>query len=207
MSLKIDMKSIILIFTLWFGLSGSVMGSIVPPHFFTTIDKTINVMQEEIWKDVISYEGLYQVSNLGRVKSLKRNRVKKDRILKPQSNTDNYLMITLCSDRNRITRTIHQLVCESFLNHTPNGNTLVVNHKNFIRTDNRLDNLEIVSMRENGSKKQIKSSSKYVGVSWNKALNKWQSYVDINGKRIHIGYFQIEYDAHLAYKNKLQLND
>lgn len=52
-------------------------------------------MEEEIWKDIPEYEGLYQVSNYGRVKSLNYNRMGEERILKPFKNKFGYLLITL----------------------------------------------------------------------------------------------------------------
>ena len=163
---------------------------------------------QEIWKDIPNYEGYYQVSNLGNVKSLARfnnlgKRVK-ERVLKNLVNTTKgYLVVNLSKIGLVKTKQIHQLVAESFLNHKPNGHKLVVNHKNFNRQDNRVENLEIVTQRENANRAHIKSSSKYVGVSWHKGSKKWMSRIVINGKRKHLGYFFEEIEASNAYQNAL----
>lgn len=79
----------------------------------------------------------------------------------------------------------------------------MVNHKNFIRTDNRVDNLEIVTSRENTNQKHFKNSSQYIGVCWHKASEKWHSSIHIKGKLKYLGLFLTELEAHNAYQNKL----
>jgi len=154
-----------------------------------------------IWKPIKEFEGLYEVSNNGEIKSLWYG---KERILKATINTGGYLKVNLCKECKAKTRMIHQLVAESFLNHTPNGYKLVVNHINFIKTDNRVENLEIVTNRENTNRKHLKSNSVFTGVSWHKQKKKWQSQIVINGKQIHLGYFTTELEASEAYQNKLE---
>ncbi len=164
-------------------------------------------IQKEIYKDIPGYEGYYQVSDLGNVKSLERRvysggvgRVRRERILKPALVPVGYLKVVLQLNRIRKNKTIHQLVCMAFLGHKPNGYKLVVNHKNFIRTDNCLENLEIITQRENTDQKHLKSTSKYTGVYWNKGSKKWRSVIEINRKKKHLGYFTNEKEAHLAYQ-------
>jgi hypothetical protein len=97
----------------------------------------------EEWKDIQGYEGLYQISNFGRVKSLY---FKKTKILKPHS-TKGYLTVRLY--RNKIGKDfyIHCLVMDTF---NPNKDkTLERNHIDEDKTNNRLDNLEWVSHKEN----------------------------------------------------------
>lgn len=158
-------------------------------------------MKKEIWKDVIGYEGSYQVSNLGRVKSLKFNRKK---ILKPSVDSRGYLRVNFYKNKINFNRTIHQLVAESFLNHQPNGHKLVVDHINDNKSDNRLVNLQIISNRENVFKTQINYLSKYKGVSWNKLNKKWISRIYINGKHNYLGSFINEFDASQAYQTALK---
>ena len=155
--------------------------------------------QIEIWKTIPNYED-YQVSNLGRVKSL---RFGKEKILK-HSMAGNYEKLGLNKLKKAKTFKVHKLVAIAFLNHKQRGMFEVVNHINFNKTDNRLCNLEIVSARENTNKKHIKSSSKYTGVSWRKIDKKWVSQIYINGKIITLGYFNNEINASIAYENKLQ---
>lgn len=164
----------------------------------------------EIWKDVLDYEGYYQVSNFGRVKSLER-RVKwkasfttvREKVLKNRIDKHGYYFVLLCKNKTYINRTVHQLVAEAFLNHKPCGYKLVVNHKNFIVTDNNPDNLEIITQRENSNRKHLKSSSKYIGVSWHKSAKKWEACAYF-GKKIYIGLFNTENEAYQAYKEKIK---
>lgn len=158
----------------------------------------------EIWKDVIGYEGIYQVSNLGRVKSLGNDKNRKEKILKQRLGTKNYFMVGISKNCKQITKDVHQLVAESFLNHKPCGLKLVVNHIDFNTKNNNLNNLEIITHRENTNRKHIKSTSKYVGVCWDKVCNKWRSAITIRGKKIYLGLFENEFDAHLAYQNALK---
>jgi len=106
-------------------------------------------MKEEIWKDVKGYEGYYQVSNLGRVKSLNRidckNRRRYERILKPV-NKDGYLRVVLYKNSNKERKRIHRIVLETFVGI---NNYCEPNHINGIKTDNKLTNLEWVTHKEN----------------------------------------------------------
>ena len=189
------------------------IGVALPFHsieFFNTIDMN----NQEIWKDVKGYKGLYQASDLGNIKSLSRyvnhrcgKKIIKERILKPIVNHYGYLFVNLFKKGIKKTITVHQLVAIAFLNHTPNGHKLVCNHINFNKQDNRVENLEIVTNRENTNKKHLKSTSKYTGVSWDKPLKKWAAYIHINIKKVHLGYYTNEYDAHLAYQNALLIKN
>jgi len=164
----------------------------------------------EIFIDIKGYEGLYQISNLGRVKSLSKlvnNRygklsLKKEKILNPTL-SNGYPHLHLCKEGKSKTFLVHKLMASNFLNHNEKGNKLVVNHINFIRDDNRLENLEIITNRENTNLKHIESTSKFTGVSWNKLANKWTSYIRINGVKNHLGYFTDEAQASNAYNLKL----
>lgn len=98
---------------------------------------------EEIWKDIRGYDGFYEVSNLGRVRSYK---VRK-RLLKQHKNRYGYLMVTLRKNRKIKTYSTHRLVAESFL--IKIREDLQVNHKNGIKTDNMVQNLEWVTPLEN----------------------------------------------------------
>lgn len=96
---------------------------------------------EEIWRDIPNYDG-YQVSNLGRVKSKKK-------ILKPQTTKKGYLYISVYKGKKEIHRYIHRLVAQAFI---PNPNNLPqINHKNEIKADNRVENLEWCSPAYNNS--------------------------------------------------------
>ena len=108
----------------------------------------------EIWKDVLGYEGLYQVSNYGRVKSLERmvkhypsgEKVVSEILLKPY-NTIKYLQVGLCKDGVRKTYSVHRLVWMAFNGEIPEG--YEINHINEDKTDNRLENLSLMSHKDN----------------------------------------------------------
>ena len=161
----------------------------------------------EIWKDIIGYEGIYQVSSLGNVKSLERldstGRHLKGKLKKQSFDDKGYYQLSLSKNGVAKTRKVHQLVAESFLNHTKCGYNLVVNHINLNPQDNCIDNLEIVTQRDNANKKHIISTSKYTGVCWSKEKRKWRASINLKYKQSHLGYFNNEHEAHLAYKKAL----
>jgi hypothetical protein len=157
--------------------------------------------QIEIWKDIPGYEGHYQVSDLGNVKSLKFGI---ERILKKTKDTTGYLVCGIYKDGKMKKIGIHQLVTMAFLNHVPHRNKLVVNHKNFIRHDNRLENLEIVTNRENTNQLHLPSISIYTGVFWNKETKKWNSGLRLKSKYIHLGVFDTEKEASEYYQNAVK---
>lgn len=170
------------------------------------------VWKTEEWRNIINYEGSYHISDLGRIKSVfrfvksKNNtmRTNKEMILTQAKNKRGYLQIRLIIENKQKTRTVHQLVSESFLNHTPCGHKKVINHKNFIKTDNRKLNLEITTQRENSNRKHIKHTSQYTGVGWSKVSKKWRARIIINRQDKHLGTFINEIDAHNAYQEALE---
>lgn len=100
---------------------------------------------QEIWKDIVGYEGLYQVSNLGNVKSFKKD--KNGILLKPGKNTSGYLYVILYKNINKKCITIHRLVMLAFKKNI--FNKLEINHINGIKTDNTVENLEWCTCSEN----------------------------------------------------------
>lgn len=166
---------------------------------------------QEIWKDIPNYEGFYQVSNLGGLKSLEREvkhssgcfMVLKEKILRPNKNNRGYLVCTLCKSGKQKKFTIHQLVAITFLNHVICGYKLVVDHINNNPLDNRVENLQLVTQRENISKDKKGGTSKYTGVNWCKKSKKYRSDIRINGKKKFLGCFKNEYEAHLYYQYAL----
>jgi hypothetical protein len=107
-------------------------------------------LSKEIWKDIKGYEGLYQISNLGRVKALEKT-IKSGELYRIVSNykekilkvdlANGYLVVSLCKNGTIKKISTHRLVALSFIG----DSNLTVNHKNGIKTDNRIENLEWAS--------------------------------------------------------------
>ena len=170
-------------------------------------------MKEE-WKPIKGYEGLYEVSNMGRVKSLYYG---KDIILKQGMDHNGYMVLGLSKDGTRSTKKVHRLVATAFIRNT--NNYEVVNHKNGNKKDNTVDNLEwctssynikhayhnrlmntdaqkksVILYKKYGEYKSITEAAEALGVNkWglSRAIHKSQS---ING---FIGV--IEKDAYIRY--------
>ena len=103
----------------------------------------------EIWKDIKGYEGLYQVSNKGRVKSLNYRRTGKEKILSSSPNSYGYLIVGLCKNGKQKPFYIHRLVAEAFL--TNPNNLLEVNHKDENKENNHVENLEWCDRKYNNN--------------------------------------------------------
>ena len=110
----------------------------------------------EIWKDIPGFEGLYQVSDCGQVKSCDRvvensstksgKQTLKERILKPGLDKDGYHHVSLCKDGKRKEFRVHRLVALAFLD---GDNTLTVNHIDECKTNNHVSNLEYLTRGDN----------------------------------------------------------
>lgn len=165
-------------------------------------------IQEEIWKDIPSFEGLYQVSNLGNVKSLSRVVYKgcfksvtiKEKILRQEKTKIGYIRVSLSKDSVTTRFLLHRLVMHVFLH----ASTLQVDHKDEDKENNSFSNLRYVTGMQNKTfyheKRKDKTTSKFIGVYWNKTHKRWMSAISINGERKRLGYFKNEIDAHNAYQ-------
>lgn len=116
-------------------------------------------MTQEIWKPIKGYENLYEVSNLGNVKSLSRivkgvkygkyyEYVIQEKILKQNKDTKGYLLVKLNKDGVSKNKRVHRLVAESFLGDIYNKE---IDHLNTNKIDNRVENLRIVTSKENSN--------------------------------------------------------
>jgi len=156
----------------------------------------------EEWKTIIEYPN-YQVNNLGDIKSLRRLVVQKNRsfyikekILKPVLSNQGYFSVKLYNSPSSKTHIIHRLVGIYFI---PNPNDFtILNHIDGNKLNNHYTNLEWVTHRENDchAVDKTKTSSKYIGVSFNKISNKWYAYITFKNKSKSLGYFETELEAY-----------
>lgn len=153
----------------------------------------------ESWKDVEGYEGVYLVSSIGNIKSIRTGK-----LMKYQTSEKGYFRVGLSMKGCSENFAVHRIVAAAFI---PNpDNKSQVNHINGIKTDNRLENLEWCTNRENTSHyyKNKPKTSRFTGVSFNKREGKWFSQIFIRRKAFVIGRFASEIEAHQAYQNKLK---
>jgi len=107
----------------------------------------VESLEGEVWKDIEGFEGKYQVSNLGRVKSLNYNHTKKEKTIKGIVNSRGYVHIGLMKDKKNKTFNVHVLVAKAFI---PNPNNYpIINHKDEIKTNNKAENLEWCTQKYN----------------------------------------------------------
>jgi hypothetical protein len=151
-----------------------------------------NFKQIPDWQDYLIYDD-------GRIYSIKSKKM-----LKTSKNRRGYAGVTLRNKGKRLTTEVHKLVALCFLSHKYNK-THVVDHINNNKLDNRLDNLQIITHRENCVKDKKNGTSKYTGVYLTKS-GKYAAVIRNNRKKIHLGSFMTEIEASIAYENYLKLN-
>lgn len=154
-------------------------------------------MEQEIWKDIPNYEGTYQVSNLGRVRSVSHTvvnnknggkRTVQSRLLK-QEFRNGYLVVYFCKDRKRKQFSVHRLVAQAFCVN-PNNYT-VVNHIDFNKTNNNANNLEWCTQLQNtrysyknfrkamNDKKRRLQKGEMYGITYKKQCNRYEVYINL----------------------------
>lgn len=147
----------------------------------------------EEWRAVVGYEGYYEVSDLGRVRSVTRvsrngngSCTKRGTLMRQSVNSAGYSVVQLSRDGVRVSKTVSSLIGAAFL-----GAAEEVDHRNRQRSDNRLENLRPATARQNaantGPRRRNKSGFK--GVSPFKTRNCWRAVIFVDGKQRHLGYF------------------
>lgn len=165
---------------------------------------------EEIWKDVIGYEGLYKVSSIGRVMSMPRTWVSANGSVRSHDGKiisskgrGRYPRVILCKDGVVKHRNIHQLVAESFLNYDK-ASGLIIDHINNVSTDNRVENLQVVTYRHNITKDKKKKSTLPTGVTRTPSGKYKASIYYGRRQRVYLGVFDCPLMASLAYQNAIK---
>lgn len=144
----------------------------------------------EEWK---KFENI-EVSNLGHLKTRKF----KDCNYTGSTNSDGYNQVRV----GKKLYTVHRLVCHLFLN-IEYSDPRQVDHINGLRSDNRLENLRMVTPRQNSQNSLYHRNGGLIGTSYEKRRDRWVSYITLNGKQKFLGYFDTELEAHDAYLNAL----
>lgn len=168
--------------------------------------------KEEVWKDVVGYEGFYKVSNIGNVLSCERTTYLCDGRERPfseqvkglrRSNKGYYFCILYKNSKPK-NNLIHRLVATAFLPKNKLKESQI-NHKDGVRTNNDVSNLEWCTARENTCHRSfsLPKTSKYTGVFFRKDSGKWRSQIYLNKKKVNIGNFLTEEEAYVAYKEAL----
>ena len=142
----------------------------------------------EIWKDIKGFEGLYQISDLGNVKSLNYKRTKTEKILIPKKHNKGYLQVQLKNKDTNKTFTIHRLVAETFI---PNPNNYpCVNHKDENKQNNNVGNLEWVTYKGNNDYSKLLHPERYrqkiENEKYKRRLNNKVNQFDLKGNLIRV---------------------
>ena len=173
-------------------------------------------MQNEIWEPVKGYEGFYEASNLGRIKSLPRKVKHKiygemtvhGRIMKMRDDCHGYHALDLRGpNKERHNAKVYTLIAGAFLGEKPLGH--IVDHIDGNRRNDYADNLQYITPRENvckGLNCDLKKdkASKCRGVSWDEWNNGWVARIKKNGKSIFLGRYSNDAEAGRAYQHKLE---
>lgn len=146
------------------------------------------------WKSVKNYEGLYEVSNQGTVRSIRNNIVLKT------SGNRGYQRCILCNNGKQEIVSIHRLVYASFIGEL--NDSLVIDHIDGVKDNNRPENLQQIPTRQNTTKGK-KRLSGYAGVHWYKQIQKWGVEIQIENVRYFLGVFTDKLKASQKYEQTL----
>ena len=154
----------------------------------------------EEWRNVIGYEGLYLASNLGNIKSIKKNLILSSNKL----DKDGYVVVKLSKNGIKTLYFEHRIVCIAFWDNTENKKT--VNHKDFDKRNNSINNLEWATDKEQALHRHSKGGNTYNPnkcIYFSLRVNKWIAYATIDNKSKHIGHYIFRSDAVKARKKFL----
>jgi hypothetical protein len=156
---------------------------------------------KEIWKDIIGYETRYQISNMGRVKSIRKNYVGGVKYLKQKLEYNKYYFVTLFNGKKYSPHKIHRIVAKHFVDN-PNHLYTHVDHIDNNPKNNIYTNLRWCTLQQNSrfdNRKKPHHSSKYVGVHISKNRKKWKTDIRRGGNKIHLGTYNTEEEARDVY--------
>lgn len=171
---------------------------------------------EEIWVDIEDHEGIHQISNLGRVKALRKEvytpglnsknniAIRKEKFLKPCVNSSGYYCIRLIDNNGkRRNYKLHRLIAKAFISNP--FNLEIINHIDSNILNNSIENLEWVSARENVCHK-VRKDKKLIGIYKRSDGKAYVSQIVFDGKNIYLGSYKTEDEAYIARVN-FELNN
>jgi len=144
----------------------------------------------EIWKSIPEYDGMYEASNFGRIKSFHRG----DNVIKAYRNSLGYFVISLSKNKKKKTRYVHQLIAFTFLGERPFG--MVVDHIDGKPCNNNSDNLQYISQSENILKGSGARHCEFHGSYENKHSKGFVVKKHFRGKPRYLGTYDTEQEAH-----------
>jgi hypothetical protein len=150
----------------------------------------------EVFKELPGYPN-YLISNYGDVFSIYSGKKLKKMLIRKSG----YLVVNIYRDKFPESFLVHQLVAITFLQHEKCKQHRVVDHIDGNKQNNRLDNLQVISQRENSVKDKPKPKSGVTGVYWSTQNKKWQVRPRVSGKKILIGYFDCKETAGEIYRD------
>ena len=159
------------------------------------------------------FEGVYEIDKIGAINSVDRfiktstgTRFFKGKSLALSISSNGYKSVSLYVSGKRSSYLVHQLMAITFLNHTPCGYDKIIDHKDNNRLNNKLDNIQITTMRVNSNKDKTGYTSRFDGVSFDKACktNKWAACIYYKGRNKRLGHFKTEELASEAYQIALK---
>lgn len=169
-------------------------------EYFCEIDQVFKI---ERWVDIKGYEDKYQVSDLGRVKSMNYDNRLGEKVLLLQNLVKGHKGVRLYINGKAWNITVQVLVAIAFLGHVPCGHDVVVDHIDNVPYNNYYKNLQLVSSRINTTKDR---KSEHVGVHWCKNKSKWRAEIHIK-MPIFLGRYNDLEKAKKVYSNALKSVD
>ncbi len=161
-------------------------------------------MSKERWKDIPEFKG-YQISDLGRVRSIKRldsaGRKRKGKMLNHGLNKNGYIYIILCKEGKQYNRRISALVAAAFLGHDRTKTRDVISYKDGNKTNCKFNNLIIRTQKESiRASIKRKKKDKYIGINYVESRDKWIADIYLNKKSYKLGSFDTKEEAIQEYE-------
>lgn len=159
---------------------------------------------DEEWRAIPGYEGYYEASSLGRIKSLRRVIARRDgyaqpvaeKILAQKVMNKSYRGVALLKDRKQTTFLVHRLVMQAFEAYEG-----PVDHVDRCGANNAISNLRRASLSQNQANQGMRrnNTSGFKGVTWDRRANRWMAQISVANKRQFLGYFKVPEEAARKY--------